>query len=71
MQRMVNGGTVNSWICINFARNVQDSVAQSFCHELAQMCMTSGMVDTEINKFYVSFILTSLHSHFVLSSAGI
>ncbi|KAK4394914.1 protein argonaute 1B [Sesamum angolense] len=42
-KRMVNGGTVNSWICINFARNVQDSVARSFCHELAQMCITSGM----------------------------
>ncbi|KAL1568351.1 argonaute 1B [Salvia divinorum] len=42
-KRMVNGGTVNSWICINFARNVQDGLAHSFCHELAQMCMTSGM----------------------------
>ncbi|KAK4479261.1 hypothetical protein RD792_014772 [Penstemon davidsonii] len=42
-KRMVNGGTVNSWICINFARNVQDSVARSFCQELAQMCSTSGM----------------------------
>ncbi|KAK6148223.1 hypothetical protein DH2020_019135 [Rehmannia glutinosa] len=42
-KRMVNGGTVNNWICINFARNVQDSVARSFCHELAQMCSTSGM----------------------------
>ncbi|KAL2555325.1 Protein argonaute 1 [Forsythia ovata] len=42
-RRMVNGGTVNSWICINFAHNVQDSVARSFCHDLAQMCITSGM----------------------------
>ncbi|XP_051136528.1 protein argonaute 1-like [Andrographis paniculata] len=42
-KRMVNGGTVNSWMCLNFARNVQDSVARTFCHELAQMCMTSGM----------------------------
>ncbi|KAL2533071.1 Protein argonaute 1 [Abeliophyllum distichum] len=42
-KRMVNGGTVNNWICINFARNVQDSLARSFCHELAQMCITSGM----------------------------
>ncbi|XP_051123285.1 protein argonaute 1 [Andrographis paniculata] len=42
-KRMVNGGTVSNWICINFARNVQDSVARSFCHELAQMCGTSGM----------------------------
>ncbi|KZV34777.1 protein argonaute 1A-like [Dorcoceras hygrometricum] len=42
-KRMVNGGTVNSWIGINFARNVQESVAHNFCHELAQMCITSGM----------------------------
>ncbi|KAL2461865.1 Protein argonaute 1 [Abeliophyllum distichum] len=42
-KKMVNGGTVNSWICINFARNVQDSVARNFCLELAQMCVTSGM----------------------------
>lgn len=41
---MVNGGTVNNWICVNFSRSVQDSVARSFCQELAQMCMTSGMV---------------------------
>lgn len=41
---MVNGGRVNSWMCINFARNVQDSVARGFCHELAQMCQVSGMV---------------------------
>lgn len=47
MQRMVNGGTVNSWICINFSRTVQDSVARSFCHELAQMCSTSGMVNMD------------------------
>ncbi|KAL5715569.1 argonaute 1 [Ranunculus cassubicifolius] len=43
LQKMVNGGTVNNWICINFSRNVQDSVARTFCHELAQMCQVSGM----------------------------
>ncbi|KAG8378646.1 hypothetical protein BUALT_Bualt07G0007000 [Buddleja alternifolia] len=42
-KRMVNGGIVNGWICINFARNVQDNMARAFCHELAQMCSTSGM----------------------------
>ncbi|KAK2987672.1 hypothetical protein RJ640_027924 [Escallonia rubra] len=42
-KKMVNGGTVKSWICINFSRNVQDSVARGFCTELAQMCQTSGM----------------------------
>lgn len=41
---MVNGGTVNHWLCINFSRNVQDSVARGFCYELAQMCNISGMV---------------------------
>ncbi|XP_060171166.1 protein argonaute 1-like [Lycium barbarum] len=42
-KKMVNGGTVNNWICINFSRNVQDSVARGFCSELAQMCHISGM----------------------------
>lgn len=43
-KKMVNGGTVNSWACVNFSRSVQDSVARGFCHELAQMCQISGMV---------------------------
>ncbi|KAL6281772.1 hypothetical protein ACE6H2_018653 [Prunus campanulata] len=42
-KKMVNGGKVNNWICINFSRNVQDSVARGFCSELAQMCYISGM----------------------------
>ncbi|XP_074269555.1 protein argonaute 1 [Silene latifolia] len=43
-KKMVNGGKVNNWICINFSRNVQDNIARSFCAELAQMCQISGMV---------------------------
>ncbi|CAN0891403.1 Protein argonaute 1 [Linum grandiflorum] len=42
-KKMVNGGTVNNWICINFSRQVQDSMARGFCFELAQMCQISGM----------------------------
>ncbi|KAH8492011.1 hypothetical protein H0E87_021560 [Populus deltoides] len=42
-KKMVNGGRVNNWICVNFSRNVQDSVARGFCYELAQMCQISGM----------------------------
>lgn len=41
---MVNGGTVNNWMCINFSRNVQDSLAAGFCTELAHMCKISGVV---------------------------
>ncbi|KAL9266760.1 argonaute 1-like protein, partial [Drosera capensis] len=43
-KKMVDGGTVNNWICINFSRNVQDIQAYTFCAELAQMCYISGMV---------------------------
>ncbi|GFS34116.1 Stabilizer of iron transporter SufD / Polynucleotidyl transferase [Actinidia rufa] len=43
-KKMVNGGSVNFWICINFSRNVQDTVTRGFCNELAQMCVISGMV---------------------------
>ncbi|XP_020250305.1 LOW QUALITY PROTEIN: protein argonaute 1B-like [Asparagus officinalis] len=42
-KKMVNGGRVSSWMCINFARNVEENVARGFCHELAQMCQISGM----------------------------
>ncbi|GMI71480.1 ARGONAUTE 1 [Hibiscus trionum] len=42
-KKMVNGGTVKNWICINFSRQVQDNLAQRFCYELAQMCYISGM----------------------------
>ncbi|KMT03709.1 hypothetical protein BVRB_8g188600 [Beta vulgaris subsp. vulgaris] len=48
-KKMVNGGTVDNWICINFSRNVQDGVARSFCTELAQMCHISGM--NQYSKF--------------------
>ncbi|CAF2218688.1 hypothetical protein YC2023_093892 [Brassica napus] len=42
-KKMINGGTVSNWICINFSRQVPDNMARSFCQELAQMCHISGM----------------------------
>ncbi|XP_066323051.1 protein argonaute 1C-like isoform X2 [Miscanthus floridulus] len=42
-KKMVDGGKVRSWICVNFARNVQDCVVRGFCHELALMRHASGM----------------------------
>jgi hypothetical protein len=39
---IVDGGKVRSWICVNLARNVQDSVVRGFCHALALMCQASG-----------------------------
>ncbi|KAF8398821.1 hypothetical protein HHK36_014681 [Tetracentron sinense] len=43
LQKVVNGGTVNNWICLNFSRNVQDTMARGFCRDLAQMCQISGL----------------------------
>ncbi|CAL0320451.1 unnamed protein product [Lupinus luteus] len=42
-KKMINGMTVSRWACINFSQSVQDSVARTFCNELAQMCQVSGM----------------------------
>jgi hypothetical protein len=55
IQKMVNGGRVRSWICINFARNVQDVAARGFCHELAVMCQTSGMASPHPHTFVLIF----------------
>ncbi|XP_078432316.1 protein argonaute PNH1-like [Wolffia australiana] len=46
-KKLVNGGVVNHWACINFSRSVQDGTARTFCQELAQSCQVSGM---EFNK---------------------
>ncbi|MQM08404.1 hypothetical protein Taro_041262 [Colocasia esculenta] len=42
-KKMFHGGKVHNWTCINFSRNVQDTLARGFCLELAQMCQISGM----------------------------
>ncbi|CAL5209616.1 unnamed protein product [Lathyrus oleraceus] len=42
-KKMINGMTVNRWACINFSRGLQDSVARTFCNDLAHMCQISGM----------------------------
>ncbi|CAI8586788.1 unnamed protein product [Vicia faba] len=42
-KKMVDGGVVNNWFCVNFSRSVQESTARGFCSELARMCQISGM----------------------------
>lgn len=42
-KKMVNGGQVTHWTCINFSRFVSDNVAYNFCRDLATMCRVSGM----------------------------
>jgi len=62
-QKMINGMTVSRWACINFSRSVQDSVARTFCNELAQMCQVSGMVI--LNLFYYHFCLCLIGRNFL------
>lgn len=52
---MVDGGIVNSRMCVNFARNVQDNLASGFCSELAQLCTISGMIYTARPLFVLMF----------------
>ncbi|XP_044962181.1 protein argonaute PNH1 [Hordeum vulgare subsp. vulgare] len=42
-KKVINGGKVSHWACINFSRSVQETTARGFCQELAQMCQISGM----------------------------
>ncbi|KAM3207425.1 hypothetical protein ACQJBY_062575 [Aegilops geniculata] len=41
--KMVDGGAVNTWTCINFASDITHAAAVAFCDELAVMCLVSGM----------------------------
>ncbi|XXG44501.1 hypothetical protein AAC387_Pa01g4288 [Persea americana] len=52
-KRMVNGGTVDYWTCINFSRMHQDGV-NMFCKELIKMCKDIGMCfcDNPIAQIY-------------------
>ncbi|KAG7021819.1 Protein argonaute PNH1, partial [Cucurbita argyrosperma subsp. argyrosperma] len=42
-KKVINGSVVRYWACINFSRNVQESIACGFCQQLVQMCQVSGM----------------------------
>ncbi|XP_057955824.1 protein argonaute 5-like [Malania oleifera] len=43
-KKMVNGGTVHFWGCINFSSRLGQDVAFQFCQELVNMCVSKGMV---------------------------
>jgi hypothetical protein len=43
-KKMVNGGSVRHWACINLSQYVTVAMALQLCNELIEMCRTSGMV---------------------------
>ncbi len=42
--RMVNGGSIRRWACINYSQCAIARIAPQLCNELIEMCRTSGMV---------------------------
>ena len=71
IQKMINGMTVSQWASITFSRNIQDSVAHTFCTELAQMCQVSGMVVFHLLWFLVFEVWTKfleIQSFFVVGT---
>ncbi|GMJ10787.1 ARGONAUTE 5 [Hibiscus trionum] len=42
-KKMVKGGSVNFWTCVNFSSNYMD-MSEPFCTDLVKMCNTKGMV---------------------------
>ncbi|XP_061351759.1 protein argonaute PNH1-like [Gastrolobium bilobum] len=42
-KKVINGGNIRYWACINFSQSVQESTARGFCQQLVKMCQISGM----------------------------
>ena len=43
LQKMVNGGKVDFWTCVNFSSDYAN-MSEDFCKELVKMCNSKGMV---------------------------
>ncbi|KAJ9188754.1 hypothetical protein P3X46_000119 [Hevea brasiliensis] len=42
-KKMVNGGMVDFWTCVNFSMQVHRNLPHDFCYQLIQMCVSKGM----------------------------
>ncbi|XP_059627107.1 protein argonaute MEL1-like isoform X2 [Cornus florida] len=42
-KKMVNGGKVDFWTCINFSSQMRPDLASNFCNGLISMCIEKGM----------------------------
>ncbi|KAG6682438.1 hypothetical protein I3842_13G141500 [Carya illinoinensis] len=43
-KKMINGGTVDFWTCVNFSTRVNRDLPSEFCDQLINMCNSKGMV---------------------------
>ncbi|TKY67133.1 argonaute 5 [Spatholobus suberectus] len=42
-KKMVNGGTVQYWCCLNLSGRTNRELSSQFCHQLVEMCNSKGM----------------------------
>ncbi|XP_065869022.1 protein argonaute 5-like isoform X1 [Euphorbia lathyris] len=42
-KKMVNGGRVDFWTCVNFSSQINRDLPKEFCRQLIQMCVSKGM----------------------------
>ncbi|KAL2328527.1 hypothetical protein Fmac_021954 [Flemingia macrophylla] len=42
-KKMINGGNVQYWSCLNLSRKTGDDLSYEFCYRLVQMCREKGM----------------------------
>lgn len=42
-KKLVNGGTVDYWTCVNFSQRVRRDLTDQFCYELIDMCSSKGI----------------------------
>ena len=81
-QKMINGGTIDNWTCLNFSRMRPDEV-QRFCMDLIHMCNATGMVSSLLSVCVLKSFQTvhcilkltsnhpcrlSIHVHLLMSS---
>ncbi|XP_050204990.1 protein argonaute 5 [Mercurialis annua] len=43
-KKLINGGRVDFWACVNFSSHINRDVPADFCRQLIQMCVSKGMV---------------------------
>jgi hypothetical protein len=55
LQKMVNGGKIDFWTCVNFSTRVQRDLPFEFCWQLMDMCNSKGMVGLHPSLFFCHF----------------
>lgn len=74
-KKMINGGRVDYWGCVNFSSRLDPGLPSEFCHQLVSMCNSKGMVFNPTPLFpvhtahanQIDGVLRDIHSRSVKS----